>query len=293
VTISWLLYIASVLIWGSTWIAIEFQLGSVPVEVSLVYRYLLAAALLFGWCLVVRRRLWFGLRAHGYFMALGLLLFGLNYVAAYSAQIYITSALNAIVFSAMVWMNIINARLFLGTRIDRATWVGAALGITGIVILFWPQVKDLGFSDTTVIGVSFSVCGALLASFGNIVAQSAQKLHLPVVQTNAWGMLYGGLLNALFAVVQGKAFVFDPSPVYVASLLYLSVFGSVIAFGCYLTLLGRIGAHRAGYVVIMFPIVAVIFSTLFEGMELHPHIFVGTTVALLGNLFVLLRMKSR
>jgi drug/metabolite transporter (DMT)-like permease len=281
------LYIVSVLIWGSTWLAIEFQLGVVPVEVSLVYRYLVAAAIAFAWCRLAGYRLRFDLRAHAYFAMMGAFMFGLNYIAAYAAQIYITSALNAIGFSAMVWLNIINARIFLGSRIARSTIIGAGLGIAGILIIFWPEMQDVSVSDRVFIGACLSLTGALLASFGNVIAQAAQREKLPVMPSTAWGMLYGALLNACIAMALGRPFNFDPAPAYLATLVFLAVFGSVVAFGCYLTLLGRIGADRAGYSMVMIPIVALILSALFEGLELKPHILAGVALALAGNVAIL------
>ena len=113
-----MLYVVTVLVWGTTWIAIEFQSGDVAPEVSVFYRYLFAAVLLFSWCHIRGLRLRFELRAHIRFVLLGVLLFSVNYIITYHAQLYITSALTAIVFSTMLWMNIINARLFFGTRIE-------------------------------------------------------------------------------------------------------------------------------------------------------------------------------
>ncbi|MAF84172.1 MAG: DMT family transporter [Gammaproteobacteria bacterium] len=292
---NFLLYIIAVLIWGSTWLAIEFQLGDIALEVSLAYRFLLAAAVAFIWCALTGRSLRFDWQAHRYFLLMGIFLFGLNYVAAYAAQIYITSALNAIGFSAMVWMNIINTRIFLGTRIDRSTYLGSTLGIIGILIIFFPAIKNVSLSDTVFIGACLSLTGALLASFGNIVAQAAQREKLPVMTSTAWGMLYGALLNTGLALLQGKPFDFDLSPAYVVSLLFLAVFGSVVAFSCYLTLLGRIGADRAGYSMVMIPIVALILSAMFEGLALELHILVGVTLALTGNIAILAtaRLKRR
>jgi len=290
-----LLYTASVLIWGSTWFTIVFQIGVVPLEVSLAYRFLIAAAVAFIWCALTGRSLRFGWRAHGYFLLMGVFLFGLNYMAAYAAQIYITSALNAIVFSSMVWMNIVNARIFLGTRTDRSTYFGAGLGVVGIFIIFQPQIHDLSMSDHVFIGACLSLTGALLASLGNIISQTAQRRALPVMSSTAWGMLYGALLNSGLAFLLGKPFDFDPSPAYVASLLYLAVFGSVVAFGCYLTLLGRIGADRAGYSMVMVPVVALILSVLFEGLALEAHLLTGAALALTGNVAILTtaRLKRR
>ena len=125
------LYATSVLVWGSTWLIINFQLGTVAPEVSVVYRYAIAASLLFAWSYLRGLRLIFSLRAHFKFMLLGLLLFGLNYIATYSAQQYITSALNAVAFSTMMWMNVVNSRLIFGTKIEPKLWWGAALGMAG------------------------------------------------------------------------------------------------------------------------------------------------------------------
>lgn len=288
-----LLYTATVLIWGSTWYAIVFQIGVVDPGVSLAYRYAIAAAVAFAWCFSRNLSLSFDWRAHRYFLLLGLFLFGLNYLSAYHAQIYISSALNAIGFSAMVWMNIVNARLFFGTAIALRTCIGAGMGMLGILTIFWPSVEELSFSDTVFVGASLSVLGALIASFGNIVSQSAQRQALPVMQTNAWGMLYGAVLNFGLALFQGKAFNFDPSAAYVVSLLFLAIFGSVVAFGCYLTLLGRVGLERAGYASVMVPVVALCLSAMFEGLRLDAHILAGIALAIGGNLLILIPAGRR
>ena len=282
-----LLYIITVLIWGSTWFAIEFQLGAVAPEVSIVYRYAGASILLFAWSRYRRLNLRFGLRQHGWFVMLGLLLFGLNYILAYRAQIYITSALTAIAFSTIVWMNILNARMFFGIRAGRGVLVGSLLGVAGIITLFLPQIGELTMTDTVLYGSILAVLGAVLASFGNMVSQGAQKRNLPIVQSNAWGMFYGAILTGIIAVAEGHPFVFEFSAGYMISLAYLTVFGSIVAFGAYLTLLGRIGAHRAGYAMVMFPVIALILSMLFEGLKLDATIVLGTVLVLAGNMLVL------
>ena len=287
-----LLYALTVLIWGSTWLAIEFQLGVVPAEVSVFYRYVLAASLLFAWCLAVRKPMRFGASAHLRFMLLGLLMFGLNYILAYRAQIHVTSALAAIVFSTMLWMNMINARLFFGARSDWRAIGGSLLGIAGIVIIFYPQIEELSLDDATFYGTSLALLGALLISFGNMVSQEAQSRGLPILQSNAWGMAYGALFTGLIAFVSGREFVFDWRPAYMASLAYLAVIGSIVAFGAYLTLLGRIGAHKAGYATVLFPVVALVLSLLFEGLTINASLVMGTLLVLSGNVFVLRARKK-
>ncbi len=282
-----LLYVITVLVWGSTWFAIEFQLGVVAPEVSIVYRYAGASILLFAWSRFRGLNLAFGLRQHGWFVLLGLLLFGLNYILAYRAQIYITSALTAIAFSTIVWINILNARIFFGVKAVPRVLFGSLLGVAGILTLFMPQVGELTMTDTVLYGSVLAVLGAVVASFGNMVSQAAQKRSLPIIQSNAWGMFYGAILTGIVAVLEGHPFVFEFSIGYVASLAYLTLFGSIVAFGAYLTLLGRIGAHKAGYAMVTFPVIALILSMLFEGLKLDATIVTGTALVLAGNLLVL------
>jgi drug/metabolite transporter (DMT)-like permease len=282
-----LLYVITVLIWGSTWFAIEFQLGTVEPEISIVYRYAGASLLLFAWAALRGLTLRFDRRAHAWFLVLGLFLFCLNYILAYRAQIYITSAMCAIAFSTIVWMNILLSRVFFGVRSGPRVLVGAGFGIVGIVVLFAPRIAAVSLSDSVLYGSLLAGLGALAASFGNMASQKAQSLKLPIIQSNAWGMFYGACITAAVSVAQGQSFAFEFTPQYIVSLTYLTVFGSVVAFGAYLTLLGRIGAHRAGYALVMFPVIALILSMSFEGLELDIYIVIGTILVLTGNVFVL------
>lgn len=281
------LYIIIVLIWGSTWLAIEFQLGIVAPEVSVFYRYVLAATLLFAWSLIRRLPLRFNRSAHFKFALLGFLLFCFNYILAYHAQRFVTSALIAIAFSTMLWMNIVNARLFFGTKIGRQVYFGAFLGVCGITLMFWPSIETLSLEDATVTGALLGIAGTYAASLGNMVSQSAQRQKLPILQSNAWGMGYGAAFTGLIVVVKGEPFIFDFSVPYITALLYLAIFGSIIGFGTYLQLLGRIGAHKAGYASVMFPVVALLLSMAFEGLELDSLTVGGIVIALAGNYFVM------
>ena len=281
------LYVLTVLIWGSTWLAIEYQLGVVEPEVSIVYRYAAASLILYIYCKIRGLPLTFKVKDHLLFLCLGLLLFCLNYIFAYRAQEHITSAMAAIAFSTMLWINIVLAWIVFGIRTTPRVLFGAFLGIAGIVVLFAPRVEVASLSDGVFYGSLLALAGAFSASCGNMVSQAAQKRALPVVEANTWGMFYGALLTAIVAVASGHEFTFDATFTYISSLAYLALFGSVVAFGAYLTLLGRIGAHKAGYATVMFPVVALALSLAFEGLELDATIVSGTSLVLLGNLLVL------
>lgn len=281
---NFLFYAATVFIWGSTWIAIKMQLGTVDPMVSVAYRFTFASVLLFIWCFALRLNMTFSRRQHLFMAVQGLLLFGFNYLLFYVAELYITSGLAAVLFSTILVMNVVNGALILKMPIDRKVVLAGLLGITGIILVFRPEISAFTLDNNGVRGVLFCVGATLLASLGNIASAYNQKYNnLPIVQTNAFGMGYGALALLATAIVSGRPFSFDPSVTYVGSLAYLAVFGSIIAFGCYLTLVGNIGADRAAYATLLFPIVALTISTIWEDYRWTPDAGVGIVLILLGN----------
>ncbi|GHG04295.1 DMT family transporter [Thalassotalea marina] len=286
------LYTLTVLIWGSTWFAINFQLGNVEPEASVVYRYVLASAVIFIFCILKQQSLKFSLRAHCQLFAFGICLFGINYFLLYNAQQNINSALACIAFSTLMIMNIFNARLFFGTKIKANVYLGSFLGLVGIITLFWPQVTNLSLSDSTVLGFVLCLVGTLSASFGNMLSIKNQQDGFAIMPANAWAMGYGALFMTVLLLLQGKSFSFEWSFSYLGSLLYLSIFGSVIAFACYLTLLTKIGAQKASYANILFPAVAVAISTMFEGFIWSEYTLMGFVAIMLGNVVIITDIKK-
>lgn len=286
------LYLITVVIWGSTWIAINYQLGAVAPEASVSYRFALAAVILFVFAKAKQLPLCFSLKQHGLFAAFGICLFGMNYLLLYTAQQYINSALACIAFSTLLLMNVINTKIIYKTAIAKQTYFGGAFGLFGIVTLFWPQLTDIELGAATFLGLSLCLLGTFSASIGNMISIKNQKNSVPIVQANAWGMLYGAIFTSLAVVVQGKEFSFSFEPAYLTSLIYLSLFGSVIAFGCYLTLMTRIGAHKTSYANIIFPAIAVLISTVVEGFVWSEYTVIGLSLILLGNLIVLTKTTT-
>ena len=127
----------------------------------------------------------------------------------------------------------------------------------------------------------------LVSALGAVVAQRNQREHLPLWQSMAWGMLYGSLFSLAVTLALGKRLEFEATPGYVLSLLYLTILGSIIAFGAYLTLLKRIGAARAGYIGVMVPIVALVVSAAFEGFRWHLLTGLGIAISVAGNVIIL------
>lgn len=287
-----LFYFGVVLIWGTTWFAILFQLGKVDPLVSIIYRFSLAALMLMFYCILTGRRMRFSLRDHLFMALMGTFLFSLNYWLFYVAELYLASGLVAVVFSTMVILNILFGVVFIGAPIRPKVVLGALMGLAGIALVFRPELAAFTLSDKGLFGLLLSLGATISASLGNIISARNQMVRIPVIQANAWGMSYGVLLMLITALLTGKEFAFEATFPYIASLLYLALFGTVFAFGMYLTLIGRIGADRAAYATLLFPIVALALSMMFEGYRGNPGAFGGFVLILAGNFLALSRMKK-
>lgn len=284
------LYSLTVLIWGSSWLAIHFQIGVVPPEIAIVYRFVLASTLLFVWCLARGISLRIASRHHPYLALLGLSLFSLNYLLFYYAAFGLATGLLAVIFSTMTVMNIFNSALFLKHRIQKKTIVAVLFGLTGMGLVFWPEIAASQAQAAGAIGMS--LIATYLASIGNIVSARNQKHGISVASANAIGMAYGVLFLFVFSILSGTPFVIDTDIRFIGSLLFLALFASAIAFGCYLTLVGRIGPENAAYATVLFPIVALALSTWFESYVWQGRTLVGVSLVLIGNVVVLARPST-
>jgi drug/metabolite transporter (DMT)-like permease len=287
------LYLLTVLIWGTTWIAITFQLGTVPAPVSIAYRFWLAAAVLMAFLLITRKPWWPPRQAWPYLFAQGIALFCVNFLCFYYASQWVTSGLEAVVFSTAPLWNAINGRIFLGRPIRRQVMMGALLGLGGIVLLFAPQMAGHWNDSKVLMGLALTLGGTLCFSCGNLLSSRMQTMGLTPSLTNTWAMLIGSTTLGVAALAMGMPFALDPSPRYLGALLYLAIPGSVIGFTAYLLLVGRIGPDRAAYSTVLFPIVALTISTIYEGYHWTPLALCGLALVLAGNLLAFLQPASR
>ncbi len=299
------LFLTSAFIWGSTWLMITFQLGVVAPLVSVVYRFFLASLILFAYCLWRRRPFQFSHSDHFWILVQGLMLFGFNYWLTYLGITKITSALAAILSTSIVYFNVVFARIFLGDKIKPEVVVGASIGVIGIILIFLPEV-DLGerhglndqidwalfFKSDAWAGIVMVLTGSIFASLGNIASAKTQRREIPVLQANALGMGYASIFLALIAAASGYQFAFEWTFSYIGSLVYLALFGSVIAFGAFLTLLGKIGPDKAGYISLVYPVIAMIFSTFFEDYQWTTEGIFGLVIILVGNYIAMGKYKQ-
>ena len=255
--------------------------------VSVAHRFMLAAILLGMFMLLRRQPMRLPLRDHPFLLLQGLCLFCTNYYFIYHAEIVLASGLVAVVFSTLMIFNVINGAVFLGSGIRAGVVIGGLIGLAGMAAVFWPELDTLNLSDRNFVALLYCLTGTAFASFGNIIAARNSKYKRPVLVTNTWAMGYGATAMYIAAMVSGVPITIDWQTPYILSLLYLSFFGSVIAFWAYLTLIGRMGADRAGYANLIFPLVALVISTVIENYTWTPLALAGVAIVVFGNWLVM------
>ncbi|WP_306394813.1 DMT family transporter [Telluria beijingensis] len=264
------LFIIASLIWGSTFWAITLQLGHAAPAVSVAYRFFLAAAALFAICLVRRDRLSLPWRTHRWMALQGLLTFCISYICTYESEQHIVSGLVAVMFALMVFWTPIWSRVFFGTPIGRRTWACGAVATVGVTLLFWHSIGDAwqelqsGGDGHFLAGIVLALAATLASSAGSIVVNKVKEQSSNLPLTMAWSMLWGASMVAVWSLANGDAFILPDSGTYWAGLFYLSIFGSVIAFFAYFTLIGRIGANKAVYIGVVTPVLSVLLSIQLE-----------------------------
>ena len=293
------LFITSALIWGSTWLIITFQLDEVPPLVSVVYRFALASVILLIFASFKKKSFNFSRYEHSLIFLQGILLFGFNYWLTYLGITKINSSLAAILSTSILYFNVAFARLILKDAIKNEVLVGGAIGVFGILMIFLPKIildQESGVPNDNqsdmLSGILLVLLASIFASLGNIVSTKTQRLKIPIIQANALGMGYASIMLAIIAVGLDLGFSFEFTTKYIASLIYLSVFGSILAFGAFLTLLGRIGPDKAGYISLVYPVIALVFSSLFENYQWDLLGILGVIVILIGNAVAMGKLRT-
>ena len=284
------LFLIPTLIWGSTWYVIKFQIGDTDPLFSVGYRFALAGIILLLYSKIAKLNLHFSLRKHFFIALQGACLFGINYWLIYMAEEHLTSGLVAVIFSGLIFMNVFLNSLILKSPVRGNVIIGGVIGLVGIVLIFKDELTAFNLSDNNFVAFLMALGSVTLASTGNILSAYNQKQKMPVIQTNAFGMLYGSILVFSIALLSGKSFSIDLNFSYIASLLYLSIFGSIIAFSTYLSLLGRIGPDKAGYFSMVIPVIALFISTFLEGYQWTFYGVIGLLL-ILGGIFMALHKK--
>ena len=285
-----MLFTSTVMIWGTTWIAIAWQIGSVDIVLSIFYRFALAGFVFLLGLLLLGRLM---LPTRWRFVVLqALCLFSFNFICFYQATSLMHSGLVSIIFSLATIFNAINARIFFRDKIRPQTIRAGLIGATGLVLLFWRDLT-INFDTDVFQGVGWATTGTLLFSTGNMMSRKNSMHGVNPLTANSWGMCVGALVLVSIAGFTRANFSLPNSPTYIWALIYLAIIGSVVGFSTYLMMVAQIGSDRAAYTTILFPVVALIMSTLFEGYEWHTTAFLGIALTIIGNLVMFARFPRR
>ena len=275
--------IACTLIWGTTWYAITLQFGPVAPIASISYRFGLDAVVLFVGCLLTGRSLKLTRPQHLAAIGQGLFVFGINYAFVYWSEQRVASAVVAVIFAGLAFLNLIVFRVVAGQKASRAAWGGALLGIAGVAVLFASELFKADLDPRAALGLVFAITAVISAAVGNFFAWRGQMAGAQVIPSTAWGMAYGTLGLILFGLATGIEWRFEMTASYIGSLLYLSLFGSVIAFVLYFTLARNRGYALASYISALTPPVAMVVSVLFEDARFGLAAFAGLALVLAGQ----------
>jgi drug/metabolite transporter (DMT)-like permease len=279
------------LAWGTTWYAITHQLGVVDPVVSVTYRFALAAALLFGWCVLRGETLKLTRAQHLAALGIGFFTFAIDYPLVYWAEERVTSAVVAVVFAAMAFVNLVVFRIAFGQRAPALAWAAAGLGVLGVALLSWEEIASASLSDRALIGIGLTLTGVLAAAIGNVFARRGELAGAGVAASTGWAMAYGAILLAAFSLAAGKTWAFEFTLPYMLSLAHLAVVGSVIAFLLYYGLARRRGYATASYISALTPPLAMLVSAVFEGKSWGVFALGGVALVLAGQ-FLLLRSRK-
>lgn len=282
-----ILFIVPCLIWGTTWFAIKHQLGVVDPVVSIAYRLTIASFIFFVGCIIFKLNLRYTFRQHFFIALQGLSLFSVNFWLVYIAEQTLTSGLVSVIFSLVIFLNVLFNFILLKGPIRTTVIIGALFGFSGTYLVFKEDLMGVSLSDDNTKAIFYCLISVVLASLGNIISAYNQKNRIPVIQTNAYGMLYGAIIMYLIAFIGDIDFSFDMKTTYISSLLYLAIFGSVISSTLYLKLLGNIGPDRSVYIILLVPVLAMSVSTIFEGYIWQKSAIFGIILLLAGNYFAL------
>lgn len=292
---TFLLYSAVVLIWGTTWIAIFVQQHSadVAVETAVFWRFLLASLLLLVILKSLGRLKPLPAATHTLCLMQGGCIFGANFLCFYTAAQWINSGLESVIFSMAVLYNALNSRLFFG-QTPAARFVPALiLGLAGMVILFWPQLQQNHFSRHLLYGVGLCALGTYGFSLGNMIGIRHKQQQQDALSTTAWAMLYGSLIMAAIALLRGASLTPTLNLPWLTAVVYLAVIGSVCGFGAYFILLGRIGSAKASWSTLLFPLVALALSARYEGFVWQLTTVIGLVCISGSNLLMFLPPPRR
>src|SRR5215208_2342407 len=268
-------------IWGSTWIVIRGQLGVVPPQWSVTYRFAIAAIAMAAVALLKGNDLRLGRSAIAPVAFLGFTQFCVNFIAVYLAERHITSGVVATIFALLIIPSTLLAWAFLGHKPTARFLWSSLVAIAGIALLFVHEFQQHSArAGEITVGIGLTLVGMVGASAGNVVQARDEIRRFPLFPMLAWSMAAGALIDGLIAFTMTGPPVIDTRATYWLGLLYLALPASVLTFSLYYPVVRKIGPAKAAYSSVLVPIIAMGFSTALEGYRWTPLTLAGMALAL-------------
>ncbi len=281
------------LIWGSTWIVIKDQLGDVPPQWSVAYRFVIAAAAMMLVARLKGERMPLDRKSMLAVTFLGIMQFAVNFNVVYFGELHITSGVVATVFALMLIPSTLLAWAFLGHRPTRRVLASSFVAMAGIGLLFLNEIRaNPTGADQILVGIGLTVVGMLAASSANVFQARPEVRRFPLFAMLGWSMVFGAFANILFALAVAGPPVFDSRTGYWLGLLYLALPASVLTFSLYYPVVRKIGPAKAAYSSVLVPIIAMGFSTWLEDYSWTPLAIAGALLALGGMVGALSRPRA-
>jgi drug/metabolite transporter (DMT)-like permease len=287
-------FVIFTLIWGSTWIVIRGQLGSVPPQWSVAYRFIIATAAM---AMVARWKgesLGLGSKAVLPAIVLGFCQFCVNFNAVYLAERHITSGVVATVFALLLIPASLMAWAFLGQRPTRRFAWSSLVAVSGVLLLFVHELRGHAATSRQIVsGIALTFVGMLGASIANVLQARPEVRRFPLFAMLVWSMGVGAIIDILAAFAFAGAPTLDSSLTYWAGLLYLALAASVLNFSLYYPVVRKIGPGKAAYSSVLVPIIAMGFSTWLENYRWTSLTVAGAILALGGMVAALSRGRTK
>lgn len=279
------------LIWGSTWLVIRDQLGTVPASWSVCYRFGVAAAGMFVLAGFSRQSLRLDSNGLKWTILLGLMQFALNFNFVYAAEHHITSGLVAVIFALLIVPNALLGKWWLSRDFSRNFVIGSAIASAGVALLMLQEYRAAPVGgEEVLIGAALTLLAVLCASVSNVLQVAPSVSRFPTMTVLAWSMLWGALFNAAWSFAIHGPPVIELRAGYLSGVLYLAIIGSVVTFPLYFGLIRQIGPGKAAYTSVLVPVIAMLLSTLFEG---YVWTAIAASGALLASLGLIIAMRAR
>ena len=287
-------FLTCAIIWGLTWIAIKYQLPYVDGSAAVFYRFIFSSSVMFIACFFLKVQLFkFSKAQHFRFATQGLFIFCINYLLTYWATSMAPSALVALAFTSLIFLNMFGARIFLNIPFEKKVVWGGFLSFVGMAFISWNEYLNIGLHPGSLWGFLIGLLSTFSASAGNLISYLNKKDHVPISANNSWAMLYGAGFSLLVCFLFGKSLHVEVTSPFVISFFYLSIFGTVISFWAYFKLIENIGPAKAAFTSIASPVIALVVSSFMENLDWSIYLALGALLCIMGNVVALARLPQR